>query len=126
VVATAVGGIPEQVKGLDFFPSGLGTTSNRYGKDRATGVLVPPGDVEQMTVAIIQLLTIDSLRHQMAENAARDARERFDLVHQADDYLGWYGQLVEEFAPNSQKSNPSGASVSPGAFLKIRHAMRLH
>jgi glycosyltransferase involved in cell wall biosynthesis len=126
VVATAVGGIPEQVKGLDFFPSGLGTTANRYGKDRATGVLVPLGDVEQMTVAIVQLLTIDSLCRHLGENAARDARERFDLVHQADDYLQWYGQVVEEFAPNSQKSNQSGATVSRRAFLNMRHAARSH
>src|SRR5919109_1768339 len=122
VVATAVGGIPEQVKGLDFFPSGLGKSSNRYGKDEATGVLVPLGDVEQMTVAIVQLLTVDSLRLQLGENAVRDARERFDLIHQADDYLEWYGQLVEEFALNSQKLNQSGASVSPTASLRMGHA----
>jgi hypothetical protein len=85
-------------------------------------VLVPLGDVEQMTVAIVQLLTVDSLRLQLGENAARDARERFDLMQQADDYLEWYRQLVEEFALNSQKLNQSGASVSPTASLRMGHA----
>ena len=66
VVATAVGGIPEQVK------------------NGGTGFLVPPKDPEAMAKHITMLLTNDALRHQFGLNAVQDARQRFDLHHQVD------------------------------------------
>jgi glycosyltransferase involved in cell wall biosynthesis len=78
VVATAVGGIPEQVK------------------DSVTGFLAPPGDVEAMAETIVALLTDDALRRRLGENAARDARERFDLWRQVETYLKWYKELIED------------------------------
>jgi glycosyltransferase involved in cell wall biosynthesis len=95
VVATAVGGIPEQiktlaVKGGEAPPEALG----RWGVDRATGTLVPAGAVEAMTVAVEQLVKNDALRLQLGANARRDARERFDLQLQVDRYLKWYGEIV--------------------------------
>lgn len=77
VVATAVGGIPEQIK------------------EARTGFLVPPGDVEAMTARLTQLLSNEGLRAQMGQQAAEDARERFDLRHQVDAYLGWYENIVQ-------------------------------
>src|SRR5262249_15497698 len=56
VVATAVGGIPEQIKGLqnqDCNSSDL----NRHGVDDATGVLAPAADAEAMANAIGCLLS---------------------------------------------------------------------
>jgi glycosyltransferase involved in cell wall biosynthesis len=76
VVATAVGGIPEQVK------------------NGVTGFLVQPRDVKAMAEAIITLLTDDALRMRLGRNAAEDARRRFDLNRQAEAYLGWYQELV--------------------------------
>src|SRR5207302_2872341 len=45
VVATAVGGIPEQVKGLEVAEGQSQTAKlNRYSRSEATGILVPAGD----------------------------------------------------------------------------------
>ena len=84
VVASAIGGIPEQVKSL-------GT----YHEDDATGLLVPPGNQKAMAEAILALLTNTRLRRRLGDNAARDARERFDLGRQVDDYLKWYSEIVD-------------------------------
>jgi glycosyltransferase involved in cell wall biosynthesis len=77
VVATAVGGIPEQVR------------------DGATGFLVPPEDAETMAKAILMFLTNDALRTQLGYNAAQDAKKRFGLSRQVDAYLEWYRAIVE-------------------------------
>lgn len=94
VVATAVGGIPEQVKGVEIANCGLWNSDlNKYGVEEATGVLVPQGDAEAMAEAIMTLLTDERLRQQLGENAAEDANQRFDLQRQVDEYLAWYHEL---------------------------------
>lgn len=77
MVATAVGGILEQIE------------------DGKTGFLVPPGDAEAMAEAIIALLTDDDLRMRLGRNAAEDAQRRFGLNRQVEEYLGWYGEILE-------------------------------
>lgn len=86
VVATAVGGIPEQIRSLEAIPA--------YGADEATGILVRADDAEAMTAAVVRLLTDEPLRRQLGNNAARDARQRFDLERQVDAYLEWYREIV--------------------------------
>jgi glycosyltransferase involved in cell wall biosynthesis len=75
VVATAVGGIPEQVD------------------DGKTGFLVPPADARTMVDRIVELLHNADLRERMSRDAARVAQERFDLRRQAGDYLRLYQEL---------------------------------
>jgi glycosyltransferase involved in cell wall biosynthesis len=99
VVATGVGGIPEEVKGLELpefsvWNSGL----NRYGAEEATGVLVPGGDAKAMAEGIERLLTDNSLRSRLGENAALDATKRFDLEGQADKFLAWYKEILHDRA----------------------------
>ncbi len=77
VVATAVGGIPEQID------------------DGQTGLLVPAADEHLLAQRIVQLLDDDALRQRLGGAAAANAKERFDLVHQVDTYLQWYRELVE-------------------------------
>lgn len=77
VVATAVGGIPEQVKNGE------------------TGFLAAPGDPATMAKYILLLLTNDVMRWQFGLNAARDACERFDLNHQVDAYIEWFNQIAK-------------------------------
>jgi glycosyltransferase involved in cell wall biosynthesis len=86
VVATGVGGIPEQIRSLvaESGPDAL----------RATGIVVPPGDVQAMTGAVERLLADEPLRLTLAANAAADARDRFDLQQQAERYLSWYESLI--------------------------------
>lgn len=75
VVASAVGGIPEQIE------------------DGATGFLVSPGDDQAMAFRIEQLLNNDDLRQLMGTSAVESASRRFSLKRQVDDYLGWYRDI---------------------------------
>jgi glycosyltransferase involved in cell wall biosynthesis len=76
VVATAVGGIPEQVN------------------EGETGYLTPRRDPVAMASRIDQLLTDYDLRKSMGERAAADARRRFDLNRQVVAYLDWYAEIL--------------------------------
>ena len=76
VVATAVGGIPEQVD------------------DGRTGFLVPTGDVEAMASRITHLLSNDDLRRRFGREAAHTARTQFDIQRQVAAYLGWFEKIL--------------------------------
>ena len=76
VVATAVGGIPEQIG------------------EGVTGFLTPIGDSDVMADRIVKLLTDDDLRRRMITQAVDMARKHFDLNQQADDYLAWYQEIL--------------------------------
>ncbi len=76
VVATAVGGIPEQVD------------------DGGTGFLVPPGDSREMTDAVERILRERALHRQMSDQAAKTARQRFDVNRMIEAYLDWYQQIL--------------------------------
>jgi glycosyltransferase involved in cell wall biosynthesis len=91
VVATAVGGIPEQIKSLS-----ANNATNGHPPHEATGILVPPRDATAMAIAIEQLLADTSLLRQLGENAAVDARMRFGLEQQVDAYLNWYQEIIEK------------------------------
>lgn len=76
VVATAVGGIPEQIE------------------DGVTGFLTPPSDSEAMSRRIYQLLKDAALQQEMARQAVCIAQRRFDLERQVDDYLDFYERSI--------------------------------
>ena len=84
VVATAVGGIPEQVQ------------------DGFNGFLITSGDHTAMITSIDQLITNPELRTKMGQNAAADARKRFDQNRQVRDYLSWYQQILNRTAERNQ------------------------
>lgn len=85
VIASGVGGIPEQVHSLKG--------RNRGDAALPTGIVVPSGDSQSMADAMEWLLQNDVLRETLGRNAAQDARERFDLQRQADSYLDWYHSI---------------------------------
>ena len=76
VVASAVGGIPEQII---------------EGK---TGFLVPSGDAPVMARRIMQLLEDDAYRQQIGRQAADDAARRFGLELMVKEYLQVYHELL--------------------------------
>jgi glycosyltransferase involved in cell wall biosynthesis len=92
VVASDVGGIPEQVKSLPLPSSGSSYPSHPGG---ATGILTPPGDAKALADAVAILIEDSALLRAMSSNAAEDARRRFDLRTQVDAYLDWYGEIIE-------------------------------
>ncbi|SDE90650.1 glycosyltransferase [Rhodospira trueperi] len=95
VVATAVGGIPEQIRALDL--PGCDTTNPHTVSGNETGVLVPHRDDGAMARAAETLLTQDDLRHRLSENARRDARDRYDLSVQTRAFMDWYDEIVDRF-----------------------------
>lgn len=76
VVATAVGGIPEQIE------------------DGVTGFLTPPGDAAAMASRIERLLADAGLRQRIALAAAAAALDRFSLDRQIDDHLAFFDEIV--------------------------------
>ncbi len=76
VIASAVGGIPEQVE------------------EGRTGFLVEVGDQQAMAGRVEQLLRDTSRRIHMGQCAAETARRQFDLERQSNDYLEWYESIL--------------------------------
>ena len=77
VIATSVGGIPEQI-------------------DHArTGLLTPSEDPHSLSEAILTMLQDRIRLDEMGRQAVDDARQRFDLGRMADDYLRWYQEILE-------------------------------
>ena len=87
VVATAVGGVGEQVEHDE------------------TGFLVASGDGEAMAARVLQLITNEPLRRHYGAKAAESARRRFDLRLQADRYLNWYHEIVDRSARHQASSS---------------------
>jgi glycosyltransferase involved in cell wall biosynthesis len=94
VVASAVGGIPEQVRSLTTYGEG----PSRFAPTESTGVLAAPGDAESLGRAVADLLADEALRVQLGRNAAADARRRFSLEGMRDAYLTWYRELLSNGA----------------------------
>jgi glycosyltransferase involved in cell wall biosynthesis len=83
VVASAVGGIPEQIQ-----------TLGAVGPEGATGILCPPGDAAAMAGALGTLLGDEPLRQQLGRNAAAQARAHYDLNRQIEQTLAFYGEAM--------------------------------
>jgi len=76
VVASAVGGIPEQI---------------HEGK---TGFLVPVGDAQLMAKRIMDVLADDTYRQQLGRQASDEAARRFGLERMVNDYLKTYQEII--------------------------------
>jgi glycosyltransferase involved in cell wall biosynthesis len=78
VVATSIGGIPEQIS------------------DGRTGFLTKIGEPNEMASRIEQLLSNKTLMCTMKKAAAQDAREKFDVNKQVNAYLDWYQEILDD------------------------------
>jgi glycosyltransferase involved in cell wall biosynthesis len=90
VVATRVGGIPEQIRSVDMAAIAAGPAAVGDG----TGVLVPMRDPAAMAAAVDALRRHPDARRAMGLNAAADAAARFSLDRQVDAYLSWYSEIL--------------------------------
>lgn len=95
VVATAVGGIEEQVRSLARAPGSW--TGPKVAAATATGILVRPHDPVGMAAATTFLLRDDALRAQLGRNASEDAAARFNVETQLDATLAWYADSVADW-----------------------------
>jgi glycosyltransferase involved in cell wall biosynthesis len=96
VVATAIGGIPEQLRPALHFPLADGILD--ADATETAGILVPPGDSEAMTAAIVSLLERPHLRESIGRNAAARATAHYDRDRQCDTYLEWYRSMLNATA----------------------------
>lgn len=78
VVATAVGGIPEQVD------------------EGITGLLVPQGDGVAMANAIEQVLNDVRLRKRMSDASVAKAQKEYSIQRQTERYLQWYQEIIQK------------------------------
>jgi glycosyltransferase involved in cell wall biosynthesis len=79
VVASAVGGIPEQIRGDE------------------SGLLVAPGDSQTLAARLQLILSDATLRAMLGAQAAKRARRYFGFDRQVAAYLDWYADLAQEF-----------------------------
>lgn len=101
VVASAVGGIPEQVD------------------DSKTGILVPPGDVKAMADGLARLLSDEPIRKLFGEAAAHTAQTRFDLQRQVTTYLDWFEEITQAWRGSTAdiQGHRSASSQTPADTL---------
>nr|WP_292491037.1 glycosyltransferase [Methanoculleus sp. 10] len=78
VVASAVGGIPEQIV------------------EGRTGCLVPVGDARAMAGRVLDLLADERLRLRMGRLAAGDAARRFGRERMVGEYLAFYDEILSD------------------------------
>jgi glycosyltransferase involved in cell wall biosynthesis len=102
VVATAVGGIPEQVRGL----GGPWTEPTRKAHELrdATGILVAQGDAEAFAAAISLLLEDEAVRHLLGRNGQQQVGLEYTLDVQAERFLAWYQEIVQRAAAEGRPS----------------------
>jgi glycosyltransferase involved in cell wall biosynthesis len=110
VVATAVGGIPEQVHSLDGVAGAWAGESTDLST--ATGVLVAPHDSAGMAAATSTLLADRTLRERLGANATAEAAANYDIERQIDETIKWYGEIIADWSAwrqaNSVRARSSG------------------
>jgi glycosyltransferase involved in cell wall biosynthesis len=102
VVATAVGGIPEEVRSLAGAPGGWSGVT--HPREEATGVLVNPADAAGMGAATAAILADDELRAALSANARTDAALRFDLDLQLDTTIAWYREIIADWGRRTERA----------------------
>jgi len=95
VVATRIGGIPEQID------------------DHETGFLVSPGDAVAMANSVEKILVDKARRSQMSTQAAERARRLFSLDRQVAEYIRWYREITERFAKKDHVVSPAQRHTDP-------------
>jgi len=92
VIASAVGGIPEHLKGLDC--PGSSAQTKHYDETLADGVLCPAGDSDAVSKAIEYLLDNDQIRNRLADNGVKNITESFTYIHQVERHLALYEKVI--------------------------------
>lgn len=91
-IATAIGAIPERIRGLDHPASARGLPT--YPMSLATGILTQPEDPRGMASAVVALLRNPGLRALLGGNASELARQSYSSHTQTAAYLDWFSDVV--------------------------------
>jgi glycosyltransferase involved in cell wall biosynthesis len=92
VIASAVGGIPEHLKGLDC--PGSAAQTKHFDETQADGVLCPQGDSDAVSKAIEHLLDNDQLRSRLGNNGVKNVTENFTYTQQVERHLALYEKII--------------------------------
>jgi glycosyltransferase involved in cell wall biosynthesis len=92
VVASAVGGIPEQVCNLDD------AKGRENAEPLATGVLVRPEDADSLAQALYRLLQRPDVISRLGDQALDYAVAHFNVESQLTDYERFYLEVAADFA----------------------------
>jgi glycosyltransferase involved in cell wall biosynthesis len=92
IVATAIGGIPEQVRALagPWLPREI----MPHDASSATGVLVHSLDPAAFAAAIQTVLGSDELRATLTANGLHHVQHDFTLQRQAERFVAWYREIL--------------------------------
>ncbi|MBI3568276.1 MAG: glycosyltransferase [Gemmatimonadetes bacterium] len=102
VVATAVGGIPEQLKS-----GGLAGAIDTARGAAPTGAVVPGGDAGALAAVLDAFAQREGAwRAALGHEARRDAERRFDRRRHERDYLEWMRSLAAEPANGAAGTEP--------------------
>jgi glycosyltransferase involved in cell wall biosynthesis len=99
VAASAVGGIPEQIRPLASSPA-------------PTGVLVNQSDAAAMARAVVSILDDENLKRQLGDNGVRDVRARFDRITQLNAYIEWYRTIIDHWNTHVSLDRATGSAVA--------------
>ena len=91
VIATATGGIREQVCSLPGYANAAIFNSSEQD---VTGILVDSGNSEQMTAALQLLLNEEKNTLQMGRNASIRVRKKYSEEVMLQSYLDWYSEIL--------------------------------
>lgn len=100
VLASGVGGVPEQVIAVE---DGAGADTDH---DEATGILLPPGDATALARGIERLAADAGLRARLGRNARRHAEARFGVDGHVERYLAVYEQ-ARRSSPRAHRPDAS-------------------
>jgi glycosyltransferase involved in cell wall biosynthesis len=89
VIATDVGGIPEQIRSLWATKNAAASSPTS-----ATGILVDVNDAAGIRKAIGLLLSDEGLRASLAENGSNTAVSEFSITRQVERNLDWYEEIM--------------------------------
>jgi glycosyltransferase involved in cell wall biosynthesis len=91
IIASNVGGIPEVVQ------------------DQVNGLLVPPGDVAALRVAVATLLGDPPLRRRLGDAGRLLAPTEFGVARMVDDHIALYREVMAE-ASSASGARPQASS----------------
>lgn len=110
VVASSVGGIPEQIHHLGGTAGGI---QGGVSVELATGVLVSAGDAPGLAACLMSLIEDPQRMRRLGMNAAADAKARFDFDRYVSDTLDWYEEIL---ASEDSSRRDEGAPQAHGAM----------
>jgi glycosyltransferase involved in cell wall biosynthesis len=104
VLATDVGGIPEQVKSL-----WASRNASRSPERDANGILVDADDIMSLGKALELLMLQKHLRGRLGDNGAKAAASEFSIIRQVERNLEWYAEILNRPRLSARSSEDTAA-----------------